>query len=76
MDKKTVELVDAIRPFMSKNMERHCEDVTDETTKVVLEINFGYHGGYRLNLTLKELRKLWKVYREIVTSEEYFNANA
>ncbi len=54
-------LSQAVKPFISRNMQRHTEDLPNDTP-VRLEIPG--RNGYVLTVTLKELRKLWAEAKE------------
>ena len=50
-------LIKALEPFVSKEMRRHSSGYPDQT---IIGLEISGQNGYRLALTMKELRKLWK----------------
>lgn len=52
-------LLKAIKPFTSDLMKTHLEDRPDDT---VVAVEVAGRNGYRLQVTLGDLRNLWTVY--------------
>lgn len=53
-------LLESLKPLYSEDMEKHTKDFPDETN-VAIEVSG--RNGYRLNITLGELRTFWAEYR-------------
>ncbi len=55
-------LIKALEPFMSKRMEQLSEHQPDEA---IVRLEVSERNGFSLQLTLKELRKLWMAYNHV-----------
>ena len=65
MSKKNIRhLLNVLRPFMSTEMMHHCRDLSD-ITPVYLEVPV--RNGYRITLSLGQLRQLWREYQLLQT---------
>jgi hypothetical protein len=70
------EILAAITPFYSENMERHC-GIIDFSDNTVLGIEVMGRNGYRLNISLGDLRRLWAVKKQLErTANNRINTDA
>lgn len=61
---KTKEILAVITPFCSENMERHC-GIVDFADNTEVGVELMGRNGYRLNITLGDLRKVWALKKQL-----------